>query len=67
MTGKAIKIRLLELGKTQLDLIEELKKYGYDMKPQLLSSYITGYKRTRQSEVVLGIVQKILKQWEQEL
>ncbi len=64
MTGKAIKMKLLELGRTQLDLLEELKTYGYNMKPQLLSSYITGYKQTPQSEIVLGIVEKILQEWE---
>lgn len=64
MTGRAIKIKLLELGRTQLDLLEELKKYGYHLKPQLLSSYITGYKRTPQCAVVLDLVGNILKEWE---
>lgn len=64
MTGRAIKIKLLELGRTQLDLLEELKEYGYHLKPQLLSSYITGYKRTPQGAVVLDLVGNILKEWE---
>ena len=45
-------------------VLEELKKYGYHLKPQLLSSYITGYKRTPQSAVVLDLVGNILKEWE---
>ena len=65
LTGKAIKIKLLELDRTQIDLLDELKKYGYNLGKQALSGYITGRIRGPQSEVVLGLVGKILKEWEQ--
>ena len=55
MTGKAIKIKLLELGRTQLDLLEELKKYGYHLKPQLLSSYITGISARHRARLCLTV------------
>lgn len=64
LTGKAIKIKLLELNKTQLDLLDELKKYGYHLMKQTLSGYITGRIHGPQADAVLGLVGKILKEWE---
>ncbi len=63
--GKDIKVRLAMLGKTQVELLNEIRKRGFKkLTPQALSSYITGRDTTPQSEVVLKIARDILKEWE---
>ena len=63
--NKDIKVRLTQLGKKQVDLLEVIRKRGY---PKLLSctlsSYINGHVLGPQSEVVLTIAREILDEWE---
>lgn len=58
LTGKAIKIKLLELNKTQLDLLDELKKYGYRLMKQTLSGYITAAYTAHRLMQYLGLWEK---------
>lgn len=60
-----IKIRLLELGKKQVDLVTEIRKRGYPkLDPTMLSRYIDGRDITPQAKAVLGICEDILDEWE---
>ena len=63
--GKGIKIRLLQLEKKQVDLLEELRKRGY---PKLyasqLSRYISGADVSPQAEAVMETTKEILSEWE---
>ena len=65
--GKQIKIRLMELGKSQTDLLHAVQKRGY---PALyytqLNTYINGAVVTPQSQAVMQIVCEILDEWENE-
>lgn len=60
-----IKLRLLKLAKTQMDLLFEVRKRGY---PRLqypsLNSYISGKVVTPQAETVLKMCDGILSEWE---
>ena len=61
-----IKIRLLELGKKQVDLVDELRKHGFPkLGPSLLSRYINGRHVTPQAHSVMDMCDKILTEWEQ--
>ena len=65
--GKDIKVKLAILGKRQVDLLKELRNRGYrTLTPQALSSFISGYRVSPQSEAVLGVVRKILRDWEEQ-
>lgn len=62
-----IKLRLLKLGKKQVDLLEEVRKRGYrNLYPTQLSQYILGKIQTAQAEAVLEICRQILVEWENE-
>lgn len=59
-----IKIRLLELNKKQVDLLEEIRKRGYShLDPSVLSKYINGRAVTPQAKSVLALCEDILTEW----
>lgn len=60
-----IKIKLLELNKKQVDLLDEIRKRGYPrMSQPVLSRYINGREVTPQAKAVLGICEAVLREWE---
>lgn len=65
--GNGIKITLLELGKKQVDLLDELRKRGYKrLHPSQLSEYINGRQNSPQAYVVKDLIYKILDEWKAE-
>ncbi len=67
MGYNGIMIDLMKLGKTQRDLLEELKKRGYPrLYQQQLSAYIRGTVCGPQSEAVIKIVHEIIDNWRNE-
>lgn len=61
-----IKIRLLKLGKRQLDLLQELRKRGQQIQSSELSAFINGYIRTPKAGKILELCNEILTIWEKE-
>lgn len=60
-----IKMKLLELGKKQVDLLEELKKRGYNkIYPSELSLMLSGSLTTPKSEGVIDCCYEIINEWE---
>ncbi len=59
----SIKIKLLELGKKQVDLIEELRNRGFTIQPPELSTYINQIMITPKSERVLRACDEIIEDW----
>ena len=63
----SIKIKLLELGKRQTDLLDELRKRGWKRVQQSeLSVIINGKLTTPKADAVLSSCHDILKDWESE-
>ena len=63
-----VKIRLLNLGKKQGDLLKVIRSKGYsNLQPPQLSSYINGANTTPQAQAVMKIVYETLEQWEADL
>ena len=63
-----VKIRLLNLGKKQVDLLKVIRSKGYsNLQPPRLSSYINGANTTPQAQAVMKIVYETLEQWEADL
>ena len=62
-----IKIKLLELNKKQVDLLDAVRKRGYPkLDPSVLSKYINGRAVTPQSKSVLALCENILAEWSTE-
>lgn len=62
-----IKIKLLELNKKQVDLLNEVRKRGYPkLDPSVLSKYINGRAITPQAKAVLALCKNILAEWSAE-
>lgn len=62
-----IKIRLLQLGKRQTDLLDELHKMGYnEVEAPTLSNSISYRLRTPKGDMVRELCDQILTKWEQE-
>lgn len=61
-----IKVRLVELGKKQVDLIPELAKRGIKVDPTELSYAIRGITQTPKSGKILSSVNEIVSEWERE-
>lgn len=61
-----IKIKLLELNKRQKDLLEELRNRGYSIQPPELSVFINKQLTTPKADVILGLCDEILTEWENE-
>ena len=61
------KIKLLQLGKTQVDLLHELRNRGYtSMIPATVSSIINKKLNTPLAFKVRAEIEKILDEWEEE-
>lgn len=62
--SNSIKISLAELGKKQVDLLEELKKRGYKtLYPTQLSNYINGRESGPQANAVKATIYEIINYW----
>lgn len=59
-----IKIRLIELGKKQADLIPELAKRGIKANPTELSQALTGRCQQPKAEAIISAANEIVKEWE---
>ena len=60
-----IKLRLLKLGKKQVDLIAELRRRGFPtLADTQLSTYINHMPPSPQCRAVMDECEKILKEWE---
>ena len=61
------KIRLLQLGKKQVDLLAEIHNRGYkQIDPGLLSNIINRRINTPQAFTIRELCDKILDEWEKE-
>lgn len=59
-----IKVRLVELGKNQVDLIPELAKRGLKVNSTELSYAIRGISQTPKSAKILSAANEIVSEWE---
>lgn len=65
--NKDIKVRLTQLEKKQIELLNEVRKRGYPrLAPCALSSYINGHVVGPQADAVLTITREILDEWEKD-
>lgn len=63
-----IKIRLLQIGKTQQWLLAELKRIGYlRIDPECLSAIIDGHKHGLGATAILDAAEDIIKQYEKSI
>lgn len=63
--ANVVRPRLAELGKTQVELLKEIRKRGFkNLNAQQLSKYANGHEITPQSEAVMEIAFEILDEWE---
>lgn len=62
----SIKIRLIELGKKQTDLVVELRKRRYKIQPGELSQMLTGQLTTPKSKIIKHEVENIISDWEKQ-
>lgn len=60
-----IKIRLLKLNKTQVQLLEELSKRGINTYAPQLSNAILGVNRSPAAEQIVEMCNDIIKEWEE--
>lgn len=61
-----IKVRLIELGKKNIDLIPELNKRGMNVAPSELSLAINGVLQSPKAEKIVSAANEIVLCWEQE-
>ena len=63
--GTGMKVRLVQLNKKQIDVLEEVRKRGY---PKLgfaaFNRYFNGREITPQGEAVMKLADKIISEWE---
>ena len=59
-----IKIRLMELGKKQVDLIPELAKIGIKTEPAELSNALSGRYQKPKLDKILSACNVIVTEWE---
>ena len=59
-----IKIRLLRLGKKQVDLIPALREYGLYVTADVLCRIINGTRQSLANMAVLSAIYEILRKWE---
>lgn len=59
-----IKVRLVELGKKQVDLIPELAKRGMKVNPTELSLAILGKSQQPKASKILSAANEIISEWE---
>lgn len=62
-----IKMRLLKLGKKQVDILQELHKMGYkEVAPTTLSSAVNNLNHEPKQELIRKLCDEILTKWEKE-
>ncbi len=59
-----IKVRLMEIGKTQIDLIEALRNKGYTIDPANMSRLLRGIWNTKHAEMLIAAADEIVTEWE---
>lgn len=65
MGAKAIKIKLIELGKKQKDLLFAIRAKGYpNLQQPQLNSFINGALTTPLADEVLTVAETVLTEWE---
>lgn len=61
------KIRMIKLGKRNVDLLEEVRKRGYPkLYQQQLSAYICRREFGPQAKAVLALIEDIITEWERQ-
>lgn len=66
MSTEEIQVKLLKLGKKQMDLIPVLKERGWKVHPSELSLFIKKRAATPKAESVLAMCDEIISEWETE-
>lgn len=61
-----LKIRLMQCGKKQIDVVQKLNEQGINVTQAELSLYINGRVNPPKSELVLAEAEKIIEEWEAE-
>lgn len=59
-----IKVRLMELGRKQVDLIPALKERGIMITPAELSNTLSGMLQSPKAEKTLSAANEIVTEWE---
>lgn len=66
--GNPTKVRLAQLGKKQVDLLEELRARGFKtLADSTLCKIINGRMESPQADAVKGAIDMILSDWEHDL
>lgn len=66
MTSKEIKIRLITLGKRQIDLIPELRKRGVSAAPCEISQAFNSEYSPQKYQKIRSYSEEIIHEWERE-
>ena len=61
-----VKSRMAEIGMSQLDMMFELRKRGYELQPPMLSSILRGVYTYPKAKRILAECEKILAEKEHE-
>lgn len=61
-----IKLRMADLGMTQVDMIMLLRERGYEVQPPMLSSILRGVYTYPKAKQILAECEKIVKEKENE-
>lgn len=61
-----IKQRMSNVGMTQVDMILELQKRGYEVQPPMMSSILRGVYTYPKAKMILAVCEDILKERENE-
>lgn len=64
--GKEIKIRLLQLGKKQVDLLPGIRERGFSVTPPELSKFINEVCISPKAIAIREIILDLLNEWENE-
>lgn len=59
-----VKSRMAEIGMTQVEMILELKKRGFDVQPPMMSSILRGVYTYPKAKLILAECEKILAERE---
>lgn len=60
-----VKSRMAEMGMSQVDMILELKKRGFEVQPPMMSSILRGVYTYPKARLILAECEKILDEKEQ--
>lgn len=62
----SVKERMAELGMTQVEMMLELQKRGYEVQPPMMSSILRGVYTYPKAKQILAVCEEILKERENE-